>query len=179
MPGSLEQLIWGRWGGQVRRSKKTVMGVGSEREVVVTAALKLNYHTELSCWSAGSVLKEGLPPFSVILVSMTTWIMRTLPAVGVTASEVGGSPLPLLGAGGNPMGGEEEGIAQSHWGEVGSSLGMNQGEEAGKGKVGAEDTESQQAGGAAPSVVPAAPAAGLPDSAFPVWVVEQEVRKSL
>lgn len=91
-----------------------MMGVGSVREGVVTVALKLFDHTEPSCWSVGSVLEERLPPFSAILVSMMTRIRRTLPAVGVTASEVGGSPLPLLGADGNLLDGEEEGTAQSH-----------------------------------------------------------------
>lgn len=131
MPGSLEQLIWGRWGEQVRRNKKTVMGVGSERQVVVRGALKLYDRTGPCCSFAGSVLEEGPPPFSVTLVSMMTRIGRRLPAVGVTASGAGGLPLPLLGGGGNLMGGkeeEEEERAQSHWGEVGSSLGMNRGE---------------------------------------------------
>lgn len=62
---------------------------------------------------------------------------------------------------------------------MGSSLGMNQGEETGKGEVGAEGMETQRAGGAVPSAAPEAPAAGLPNSASLVWVVEQEVRKSL
>lgn len=181
MPGSLEQLIWGRWGEQVRRNKKTVMGVGSEIEVVVRGALKLYYRTGPCCSFAGSVLEEGPPPFSVTLVSMMTRIRRRLPDVGVTASGAGGLPLPLLGVGENLMGGEEEEEerAQSHWGEVGSSLGMNRGEEAGKEEVGAEDTESQPAGGAARSAVPGVPAAGSPDSVSLVWVAEQEVRKSL
>lgn len=158
-----------------------MMGVGSEIEVVVRGALKLYYRTGPCCSFAGSVLEEGPPPFSVTLVSMMTRIRRRLPDVGVTASGAGGLPLPLLGVGENLMGGEEEEEerAQSHWGEVGSSLGMNRGEEAGKEVVGAEDNESQPAGDAARSAVPGAPAAGSPDSVSLVWVAEQEVRKSL
>lgn len=157
------------------------MGVGSEIEGVVRGALKLYYRTAPCCSFAGSVLEEGPPPFSATLVSTMTRIRRRLPGVGVTASGAGGSPLPPLGVGENLMGGkeEEEERAQSHWGEVGSSLGTNRGEQAGKEEVGAEDTGSQPAGGAARSAVPGAPAAGSPGSVSPVWAAEQEVRKSL
>lgn len=95
--------------------------MGSETLEVVRGALMLYCRTGLCCWFAGSALEEGLPPFSVNLVSMMMTTRRTLPTVEVAASEVGGSPQRPLEVDGTLMGEEEEGKAQSHWGEAGSS----------------------------------------------------------
>lgn len=96
---------------------------------MVRGALKLYCHTGLCCWSAGSVLEEeGLPPFSASFVSMTMTTRKRSLAVEVAASEAGGSPQRPLGGDGTLTGGEEEGKAQSHLGEAGSSQVMSRGE---------------------------------------------------
>lgn len=158
-------MISGRWGGQERRkkNKRTGREVGSETEEVAKGALKLYCHTGSCCWIAGSVLEEGLPPFSVNLVSMTTMTRRRLLTVE-TASEAGGSPRRPLGGDETLMGGEEEGKAQSHWGEVGSSQ-VSRGEQAGRGEVVEEGMGTQRADGAGQSAVPGVPTGGLPSSA--------------
>ncbi len=169
MPGSSAPLISGTWGGQERRrkNKRTGREVASETKEVVRGALKLYCHTGSCCWSADSVLEEGLPPFSVSLVSMKMTTRKRLPAVEVVASEAGGSPRQPLGGDGTLMGGEEEGKAQSHWGEAGSSQVMSQGEEDGQGVVGEAGMGTQMADGAGPFAAPVTPMGGLPSSASP------------
>lgn len=172
-------MISERWGGQERRrSKRPGREVGSETEEVATGALKLCCHMGWCCWSAGSVSEEGPPPFSVNLVSMTRTTRRVLPTVEAAASEAGGSPRQPLEGDGTLMGGEEEGKAQSHWGEVGSSQ-ASQGESAGRGEVGEEGTGTQRADGAGPSAAPGEPTAGSPSSASPASEVEQEAWRNL
>lgn len=162
-------MILGKCGGQARRrkNKRTEKEVGSETEEAVRGALKSYCHTGLCCWSSGSVLEEGLPPFSVSLVSMMTSTWRRLPKDGVAASEAGGSPQRPLGDDGTLMDGEEEGKAQSHWGEVGSSQVMSRGEKAGRGEVGEEGMGTQRADGAGLFAGPGVPMGGLPSSASP------------
>lgn len=63
------------------------------------------------------------------------------------------------------MGEEGEGKAQSHWGVVGSSQGMSQGEQAERGEVGEEGMGSQKAGDAGLFAAPEVPTEGLPSSA--------------
>lgn len=97
---------------------------------------------------------------------MTT-TMRRLPTVEVAVFEAGGSPRQPLGGDGTLMGGEEEGKAQSHWEEAGSSQVMSQGEEAGLGVVGEEGMGTQIADGAGPFAAPGVLMGGLPSSASP------------
>lgn len=109
-------------------------------------------------------------------VSMTTTTRRKVPTVEADASEAGGSPRPPLGGDGTLTGGEEEGKAQSHWGEAGSSRGMSRGEEAGRGEVGEEGMGTHGAGMFA---APGGPTAGSPSSASPASEAEQEVQRNL
>lgn len=73
MPGCLALLILGRLGVQEKkkRSRRTRKEVESETEEVVIRALKVCCHTGVYCWSAGSALEVGLPPFLVSFASMT------------------------------------------------------------------------------------------------------------
>lgn len=163
----MAQLISGKWEVQEKRrkNKRTGKEVGSETEEVVKGVLKMYCHIGLRCWSAGLVLEEGLPPFSVSLVSMTMMTKRWS-TVEVAAFEAGGSPQRPLGGDGTLMGGEEEEKAQSHWGEAGSSQVMSQAEEVGVGEE-EEVMEIQRADGAGLSATPAVPTGGLPSSACP------------
>lgn len=169
MPGSLAPLLSGRWGGQERKrkNKRTGREVGSETGEVARGALKLYCHTVLCCWPVGSVLEEELPPSSVSLVSMMMMTRRRLPIAEMAASEAGGSPRRPLGGDGTLMGGEEEGTAQSHSGEVGSSQVMSQHEVAGRGEGGEGGMGTQMADGAGLFAAPAAPTGGLPSSTCP------------
>lgn len=161
-------MISGRLEGwEKRKNKRTGREVGSETGEAVRGALKMCCHTGWYCWSAGSVLEAGLPPFSVSLVSMMTMTRRMLPTVEVAASEAAGSPRRPLGGDGTLMGGGGEGKAQSHWEEAGSSQVMSRGEEAEKGGVGEEGMGTQTADGAGPFAAPGAPAGGSPSSASP------------
>lgn len=180
MPGSLVPLTLGRWGeqGRRRKRKRTGMQVVSVTKEAVRWALLWYCHTGSCCWSANSVLEEGPPPFSLSLVSMTL-IRRRLPTVDVAASEAGGSPLQPLGGEGTLTGGKEEGRAQSHWGEVGNSQEMSQGEEAGREEVVEEGMEIQKADSAGLFAAPGVPMGGLPSSASLVLGVEQEVQRNL
>lgn len=139
---------------------RTGREVESETEEVARGALYC--HTEVCCWFAGSVLEEGLPPFSVSLVSMTMTKRRRLPAVEVAASEAGGSPLQPLGGDGTPMGGEEEGTAQNHWGEVGSSQVMSLVGKTGRREEGEEGMGTQRTDGGGLFAAPGVPTGGLP-----------------
>lgn len=87
-----------------------------------------------------------------------------MPIVEVAASEAGDSPQQPLGGGGTLMGVEEEGTAQSHWGEAGSSQVMSRREEAERGEVGEEGMGTQTVDGAGLFAAPAAPTGGLPSS---------------
>lgn len=128
--------------------------------------LKTYCHIGLRCWSACLVQGEGLPPFSVSLVSMTMKTRKRWLIVEVAAFEVGGSPQRPLGGDGTLMGVGEEEKAQSHWGEAESSQVMSQGEEVGVEEE-EEAMETQRADGAGLSAAPAVPTGGLPSSVYP------------
>lgn len=180
MPGSSVLEILGMWEGwERRRSRRTGREVGSETWEVARGALKLYCHTGSCCWSAGSVLEEGLPPSSVSLVSMTMMTRKRSLTVEVDASEAGGLPRQPLGGDGTLMDGEEEGKAQSHLGEVGSSRVMSRREEVGRGEVGEEGMGIQRADGAGLFAAPGAPTGGLPSSASPAWGAEQGRQRNL
>lgn len=98
---------------------------------------------------------------------MTTMTRRRLPIVEVAASEAEDSPRQPLGGDGTLMVGEEEGTAQSHWGEAGSSQVMSQREEAGREEGGGEGMGTPMVDGAGLFAAPAAPMEGLPSSISP------------
>lgn len=98
-------------------SKRRGKEVGFGTEEGVRGAMRLCCRTELCCCFVDSVSVVVPPPFSASLVSMTI----SLTSVRVAASEAGGSPRPPLEGGGTPMGGGEEGKAQIHLEEGGSS----------------------------------------------------------
>lgn len=143
------------------KSKRTGREVGSGTGEGEREALKLCCHTGC-CWSAGSVMEEGLTPFSRNFVSMMMTTRRS-PTVEVAASEAGGSPRQPLGGDGTRMGGEEEGRAQSHWEGAGSSQG-SRGEQAGQVEV-VEEAMGTLADGVGPSAAPGVPTGGSPSSA--------------
>lgn len=147
--------IWGRWEGpeKKRRSRKLRKEVGFETKEAGTVALEVHCRTGLCCWCAESLWEEGLHSFSASSVSM---------APKVVAFEAGGLQQLLWAGDEIRMGEEEEGRAQSHLGEVGSSREMSRCAVVGKEVVEVVGMGTQGAVGAVQSVTPGEPKADWP-----------------